>query len=162
MVSPGRGQGGHQANPPGPQPPQPQQFPLEQYLSRLIDRYVFIEAVFISDRDGVLVTAALEQGAVFRDELRQPTSLGTFLNVYSTGVEQAAKLFPSQSGGRCKASVSFHRKGQAIVQRVAPDFVVTFIAGRHANIGVLLELCDEVVKVLEPANRIMREVAMES
>ena len=99
---------------------------LQRYLRTLLQSEEGLEAIIVSDRDGVhLVEAKSER--VSAGVLKPP-----FLGTFSIASEQASKL----GLGKNRAIISYYSTHQ-VVQFCHFPLVVTFIAGGSANTGMI-------------------------
>ena len=99
---------------------------LQRYLKTLLQSEDGLEGIIVSDRDGVHLVEAKNEG-VSPGVLKPP-----FLGTFSIASEQASKL----GLGKNKAIISYYTNHQ-VVQFCHFPLVVTFIARINANTGMI-------------------------
>ncbi|XP_064406321.1 ragulator complex protein LAMTOR3-A-like [Halichondria panicea] len=106
---------------------------LQTFVRRLLPTVDGLEAIVVSDRDGVILIEA-RSGNVPSAALKPP-----FLGVFSIASEQASKL----EVGKNKSIISYY-SGHQVVQFNYFPLVVTFIAAVDANTGLIYALEEEM------------------
>lgn len=99
---------------------------LQRFLRTLLHSEEGLEAIIVSDRDGVQLVEAKNEGV--SGSVLKPPFLGTF----AIASEQASKL----GLGKNKAIISYYTSHQ-VVQFCHNPLVVTFIAHSSANTGMI-------------------------
>ena len=116
---------------------------LKTLLEATLPRIQGSIAVYVSDKDGVVVESA---GTTSGSE-----SYGT---IFAICAEQAGKM----SLGRTKTITAMY-SDRCVVHLNACPLVVTFITRPDANIGAILSLAPEIVHALEPLHSTIEAVS---
>jgi len=117
---------------------------LKKYFHRLLKMVDGLNAIIISDRDGVPVLKVCGEGTP--DLALRPKFLATF----GMATEQASKLGLSAN----KTIVSIYDNHQVICLNKLP-LIITMIASVDANTGMILSLEDEMSGTLEELRTLM-------
>ncbi|KAK3608232.1 hypothetical protein CHS0354_007248 [Potamilus streckersoni] len=117
---------------------------LKSYLNKLISSVEGLLAIVITDRDGVPVAKVATEQA---PELAlRPNFLGTF----GMATDQASKLNLSQN-----KTITAMYKNYQVVQMNKSPLLVTLIATRSANTGLLLEMDNYLLDVLKELQQVI-------
>eukprot|EP00029_Vermamoeba_vermiformis_P008998 TRINITY_DN4356_c0_g1_i1.p1 TRINITY_DN4356_c0_g1~~TRINITY_DN4356_c0_g1_i1.p1 ORF type:complete len:135 (-),score=30.74 TRINITY_DN4356_c0_g1_i1:15-419(-) len=124
---------------------------IQLFLEKVIERVQGLQAILVSDRDGVsLLTAQSGAG----EELNAENTLCT---VFATAADQASKC----GLGKNKTLTTFF-DNRLFVHINHTPLIITLLAEPDANCGVLLSLADELKGALEPLRTSIKSIEAEN
>mmetsp|Transcript_20102 Transcript_20102/g.29886 ORF Transcript_20102/g.29886 Transcript_20102/m.29886 type:complete len:142 (+) Transcript_20102:457-882(+) len=118
---------------------------VKQLLESIIERVPSVEAVIVSDGDGVELAHASAPSVDIKDINESISLISTFSNVS----DQANKF----TFGKNNTITTFFKNRTVIHVNHAP-LVISFIAGTNANCGLLVGLVPDLKQALLPLQQI--------
>eukprot|EP01104_Vermistella_antarctica_P002490 TRINITY_DN1272_c0_g1_i1.p2 TRINITY_DN1272_c0_g1~~TRINITY_DN1272_c0_g1_i1.p2 ORF type:complete len:135 (+),score=21.66 TRINITY_DN1272_c0_g1_i1:624-1028(+) len=124
---------------------------IEDFLSRFLTRVPGLDAVVVSDRDGVPLVQAVAEGSSVPADIQQ------LAVTFAVSADQASKL----NMGPNKSITSFYQD-RIIVQLNHLPLVITFVGqGTTLNIGVIHSLAPDVCNALNGLRSAVENVQFE-
>jgi len=120
---------------------------LKGLLEALLPRVAGLQAVYVTDKDGVVIESAGNGGA-------GNGSTAEAAQQFVVSAEQASKM----GVGRTRTITAIYAD-RVLVHVNAYPLVVSFVAAPDANIGMVHSLCPELVHALEPFHATVEAVS---
>jgi len=125
---------------------------LQSFFSKLLNRVTGLQAILITDRDGVTLAKEISSSYT-EDSIESP--LGA---AFAIATEQASKL----RTGKNKTITSFYEKKVIVHINHLPLIIGLIADSETANVGVLLAFVQDIKNALEPLRKSILEAEKEN
>eukprot|EP00003_Mantamonas_plastica_P000111 TRINITY_DN1011_c0_g1_i2.p2 TRINITY_DN1011_c0_g1~~TRINITY_DN1011_c0_g1_i2.p2 ORF type:complete len:130 (-),score=47.32 TRINITY_DN1011_c0_g1_i2:26-415(-) len=119
---------------------------VEEFLKQLLERVEDLQAVIVTDRDGVVVVQAKKTDFEEKNETQ-------FATAFAMASEQASKL----RMGDNKSITSCYDSRMVVHVNLDP-LIVTLVTEAYGNAGLLVELGEEIAVALDPVMDMVEKV----